>query len=224
MGRQGGSAGERLHVCLCIYIYYYRCCVIMYMYSWFTHHPLTHTSTTSTQAEWCAPFLLQLLKESPLAPPPSSTHHTTMTTFPTTTPTTPSPRRRRGRQQQPQEAVAVAVVPNSPQRQPQWALHAAANTNSLPFRLRLFATGAFTPRTPRRAANKTGGERGTDELLSGALPSAPGRPCVPGVLDTWAAEGGRLGLVVCGPEGLGVEARHWAVRRGVDLHEEVFHW
>lgn len=146
-------------------------------------------------------------------------------------PTTPSPRRRRtgrGQGQQPNQhqqaaatapssTVAVAVVPNSPQRQPR-SLRAA----SLPFRLRLFVTGAFTPRSED-------GSGGVDKgLLSvDALPAATGRPCVPGVLDAWAREGAErelLGLVVCGPEGLGVEARHWAVRKGVDLHEEVFHW
>ena len=145
-------------------------------------------------------------------------------------PTTPSPRRRRtgrGQGQQPNQqqaaatapssTVAAAVVPNSPQRQPR-SLRAA----SLPFRLRLFVTGAFTPRSGD-------GSGGVDKgLLSvDALPAATGRPCVPGVLDAWAREGAErelVGLVVCGPEGLGVEARHWAVRKGVDLHEEVFHW
>jgi hypothetical protein len=131
-----------------------------------------------------------------------------------------SPSRRRGRNgnalANPTAAVAVAVVPNTPQRQPR-ALRAG-----LPFRLRLFVTGPYTPRNAAPA--------------SSSLPSAPGRPCVPALLEAWAKaaekqeEGKeRLGLVVCGPQGMAAEARHWAVGRragsaAVDLHEEVFHW
>lgn len=81
-------------------------------------------------------------------------------------------------------------------------------------------TGTYTPRS-------------TDPALS--LPFIPGRPCLPALLDKWAGSGRRkkggserLGMVVCGPEGMVAEARHWAGGggrgAGVDVHEEVFHW
>ena len=217
-----------------------------------THTPHPHTSFIHSQAEWCAPFLLQLLRESPLSPLPTTTtnkrtggqDHTdsdgaesvgtaaeddTEAASSPQAPSSSSPSRRRFGRNPPSPAVvavAVAVVPNSPQRQPR-ALRAG-----LPFRLRLQVTGPYTP-TPTSSSSKA--------PAASLLPSAPGRPCVPAVLEQWAKAakgvagrqqrpgGGRerLGLVVCGPQGMTAEARRWAVgRRGgaVDVHEEVFHW